>query len=81
MRYISCIVAAAALAASVGGCAYRTSYVVAPDDYTYTPTYYRSGYYYPTTSYYSYPSSTYYASKYDYYRNYNGSLHPPGQDY
>jgi hypothetical protein len=87
MRIVSCIVAAAALAATVSGCAdpyygYRRSYVAAPAYYTPTTTYYASSSYYPpTTAYYSsYPTGTYYSSKYDYYRNYNGSLHPVGPE-
>jgi hypothetical protein len=78
MKALSCIVAAAALAGSLGGCAY--------DYYSYPRYGYSQGYYYPS-SYTYYPSSytyystgpsyayaypRYYRSDWDYYRHYNG---------
>ena len=77
MKAVSCIVAAIALAGSVGGCAY--------DYYSYPRYGYSQGYYYPSSySYYTYGPSyayaysyprSYYRSDWDYYRHYNG-IHP-----
>ena len=75
MRYVSCIVAAAALAGALAGCS--NSYY---PRYGYSQSYYQQ----PSSSYpggYSYyPSgydnrSTAYNSRSDYYRNYSG-IHP-----
>jgi hypothetical protein len=74
MRYVNCIVAAAALAGALAGCA--DSYY---PRYGYSQGYYQpSGYSYPA-SYSQYPSSYYRSTAYDtrsdYYRNYRG-IHP-----
>jgi hypothetical protein len=80
MRTLAYTVAAAALVATVAGCAQRTYHrtAYAPGYYTY-PT----GYYYPArgyTYYRSYPQTAYvYDSHWDYYRNYRG-IHPPAEN-
>ena len=84
MRYVSCIVAAAALAGALAGCSnsyyprygYSQAYYQ-PSGYSYYQpsgySYYQpSGYYYPSG--YAYRSATY-DTRSDYYRNYNG-IHP-----
>ena len=79
MRTVSYIVAAAALAGTVAGCAdsyyprygYSQAYYQ-PSGYSYYP----SGYYY-TSNYYQ-PSGYAYNSRSDYYRDYNG-IHPPSE--
>ncbi len=80
MRATSSIVALAALAGTVAGCAQETYY----PRYGYSQAYYQpsgysyyqpSGYYYPSG--YAYRSSAY-DTRSDYYRNYNG-IHPPSE--
>ena len=72
MRATSSIVALAALAGTVAGCAQETYY----PRYGYSQAYYQpSGYYYPSG--YAY-RSTAYDTRSDYYRNYNG-IHPPSE--
>jgi hypothetical protein len=76
MRQVAILVAAAALAGTVGACAdpyygYRTR------TYAYSSDYYYPNYYYPSRPvYYSTATPYYYGyaygSTWDYYRNYNG---------
>jgi hypothetical protein len=81
MRSLSSIIALAALAGTVAGCAVETSYSYPRYGYSqayYQPSgysYYPSGYYYPSD--YAY-RSTPYDTRSDYYRNYNG-IHPPSE--
>lgn len=83
MRPLSSIIALAALAGTVAGCAVETS---SYPRYGYSQaTYYPSTYYsYPTSydnpSSYSYPSSYGYRSSAYEYRNYNG-IHPGPETY
>ena len=74
MKHVGILVAAVALAGTVGACAdpyygYHRSYAYTSDYYY--PNYYSRGYYYaPPPAYYGRPA--YYGSRWDYYRNYNG---------
>jgi hypothetical protein len=87
MRTVSYIVAAAALAGTLAGCAdpYYPRYGYSQGYYQPSQAYYQpsqayyqpSGYsYYPSG--YNYPSGYAYDSRSDYYRNYNG-IHPPAE--
>ena len=78
MRLAPCVLAAA-LAGTVVGCAQPYDYGYGPN-YAYAPPYsYNSSRY--SYGYYS-PSDRYaYSSRWDYYRNYNGSLHPGPEHY
>jgi len=87
-------VLAALLAGTVAGCGYHTEtrYAYTSDAYAPAPVYYSSA---PRTVYYSsapapvyyassydYPSSRYgYTSRWDYYRNYQGSTRPGPEVY
>jgi len=85
MRQVGIVVAAVALAGTLGACA-DPSYSSRPRTYAYTSDYYYPNYYssrpvyyssapapvyYPSSSYY-YPARTSYGSYGDYYRNYRG---------
>lgn len=82
MRSISSIVALAALAGAVAACAQETYYPrYGYSQATYYPVATTTYYGYPATTYYSAPASysypnytrsNVYASKWDYYRNYQG---------
>ncbi len=76
-------VLAVVLAGALAGCArpYYQAY-----SYDYGPTYAYAApaahyYYYPARYSYSYSPARYYTSKWDYYRNYQGSLHPGPEGY
>ncbi len=77
MRIAPCVLAVV-LAGTAAGCAdpygyrYGPNYASAP--YGYRPSGYYSETYYPSDRYY-------YSSKWDYYRNYNGAVHPGPEHY
>jgi hypothetical protein len=80
MRTVSYIVAAAALAGTLAGCAdpYYPRYGYSQAYYQPPQTYYQpSGYSYYPSGYYA-RSGYAYDSRSDYYRNYNG-IHPPAE--
>jgi hypothetical protein len=79
MRFAPYLIAAA-LIGSVAACQpyYGDGYRYYPN-YAYAPGY---TYYYPSRYSYSYyPRDHYYTSRWDYYRNYQGSLHPGPENY
>lgn len=78
MKYVSGIAAIAALAGAVAGCASDPYY--SRNYYNPSPGYYAPAYYTPS-GYNAYPSNYGYKSKWDYYRNYNGSHPGPEASY
>ena len=73
MRFAPCILAVA-LVGVVSGCGYYSRTYETGPSYAYAPA---PGYYETRYSYDPYV----YESKWDYYRNYNGSLHPGPEHY